>query len=94
MMGGDRDSRDLNPFRLGYRLHLANQRNTVIRHRNIGHQHMRAKGFEDSLGPCRGLGGPNKRAAILQCYSKHFAGVVGVFDNQDMNAFKVAMGHG
>jgi hypothetical protein len=84
----------VNPFRLGHGLHLTNQRNAVIRHRNVSHQHVRAKGFEYSLGPFRGLGGPNKRAAILQRYSKHFAGVVGVFDNQNMNALKVAMGHG
>jgi hypothetical protein len=50
---------------------------------------MRPQGVQDALGLLGRLGGGDESPVIFQSDLEHLAGVVGILDDQDMDAVKI-----
>ena len=84
----DRDGGDVKAEQFRDRLHLANQLQAVVGHRDVAEQDMRSDALHDPLRLSGGRGGRHLRPAQLQRDPEHLAGVVGILNHQDVNTGK------
>ena len=75
-------------------LHLPNQAEAVVRHRDVRYQNMRPDRRQEPGSLLRRGGGRHQRPAVFQRNAQELARVLGILDHQDMNAYEIAQGHG
>jgi len=59
---------------------------------DVRDEDMGPQSLQDSLGPLGRFGRGDEGPAVLQDDLEHLSRVVGVLDDQDVNAFKIPMG--